>query len=128
MDSNTVTHPPAEAHWWNDEEERRLLTAHQVNFTVAAFLETDHPRDSFMAMMVGIECFFKYVYAVTRYSALQDVSLLDRALRFLKISSPQASQYKCAVLKHDVGLVISELRKRYSNLNQREIQDFMMSL
>lgn len=129
MESNDLTHPAATDRWWENEEEKGLLAAYQANFQVSEFLLTDHPRDSFMAMMVGIECFFKYAYAITRFNAINEVGSLEKVLRFLKISSPQINQYKCSVFKHDIGLVLSELRKRYANLgSHRDIQDFIMSL
>jgi hypothetical protein len=128
MNTTDLTHPAAGAVWWENEEERELLAASAINFAVCDHLLPDHPRDAFMAMMVGIECYLKYVYAVTRYNAINDVNLIQQVLRFLKITSPNANQMKCASLKHDIGKVISELRMRYRNLAGRTIQDFLMSL
>lgn len=128
MESNDLTHPNADKVWWDNEEEKVLLSAYESNFRVSEFLLENHPRDSFMAMMVGMECFFKYAYAVARYNAIQEIGSLNKILSFLKISNPQLNQFKCSAFKHDIGLVISELRKLYRNLSHRDIQDFMMSL
>jgi hypothetical protein len=128
MNSSSLTHPTPADVWWENEEEMALFNAFNDNLRVSTFLRTNHPRDSFMSMMVGMECFFKYAYALTRFRSINDTKAIDKVLRFLKIKQPKSNQYKCSFLKHDIGLMISELRRRYSNLSHRDIQDFMMSL
>ena len=112
MNTANLTHPLPTDVWWENDEERSLFEAFRNNLQVSTFLRVTHPKDSFMVMMVAMECFFKYAYALTRHKAINDIGTVDRILKFLKIKQPQSNQFKCSLLKHDIGLAISELRKR----------------
>jgi hypothetical protein len=128
LDSNNLAHPAPTDRWWLNDEEKDLLKAFQYSMHLSSHLEPSHPRDAFMMLMVSIECFFKYAYAVARFNAINDMTPLKRVLNFLRITRPSMQNFKCADFKHDVRKVISELRRRYRNLSHNDIQDFMIIL
>ncbi len=128
MDSNSLKHPTSSITWWTNDEEKTFFKAFEYNYELSLEIYPYSRRDGFIYFMIAIECFFKYAYALARYDAFNELNSVSSSMNFLEYQKVNVDQRKSANFGHDVGLILSTLRKRYKNLSCREVQDFMTTL
>lgn len=114
--SNTLARPLDGDEWWVDSEEAGFFSAYLSSMDLCSYLENDHPKDAFIALMVGIECYLKYAYALSRYFALLEHRKIRSINKFLQVREIQKSELKALAFGHDVKSILVDLKKLYSNM------------